>query len=469
MEVTGIVHDSRRVLPGNLFVALRGQHVDGHDYILSAISSGASAIIYDRPEWHIPSSVTAVCVEDSRSALPRLAANYYGHPERTLTLFGITGTNGKTTTNYILQHILNYCGKATGRIGTTGAAFKDLKFDLIHTTPEADLIYEILSAFKDRAAAAVTLEVSSHALVQNRVSGLPFQAAVFTNLTQDHLDYHEDFESYLKAKQLLFNMLPSSGTAIINADDPAAEKMVANCPARVVRFGFSPNSDYQIQNLRMKEAGMLLTLRSGSKTWNCQTNAVGKFNAYNVLAAVVVALESGSQLEEVLAACRILPPVPGRLEKMDISAPFQVYVDYAHTPDAMETVLSTLSEAYPSRNLIVIFGCGGDRDKSKRPVMGEIATRIANRVVITDDNPRTEAPMDIIHEIERGCTNRQNYTIIQERAQALRQTLEDAHSGDIIAILGKGHEPYQEINGKRIPYSDMTIVNEYMESYGNSA
>ena len=469
IDVTGISYDSRQVKPGHLFIAVRGLITDGHDFIYTAIEAGATAIVYDRIDFVIPENIVAILVDDSRLILPEIASIYFGHPEDGLKLVAITGTNGKTTTNYFVQHLLSSSGAKAGRIGTTGAQMDDVEVDLMHTTPESADLYEILAEFVSHGAKAVTLEVSSHALAQNRVDGLNFDVAVYTNLTQDHLDYHGSLEEYLAAKQLLFKGLSKESVAIVNMDDPYAERIIEVCVAKIIRYGYNSGAEYHILDHSINRNGVELTLETPYGQRVVQVNTVGTFNYYNFLAAYTAAIELECDIERIEMSAQTLPVVPGRLEKMDNQAPFQVFVDYAHTPDAMETVLKTLVESYPEHKLITVFGCGGDRDQGKRPIMGEIATRLSSRVIITDDNPRSESPMDIIAGITAGCGDRTNYTIIQDRSAAVEAALKDAGQGDVVAVLGKGHEPYQEIMGERKPYSDMTIVDQFMEQHGYSA
>ncbi|MBT3253217.1 MAG: UDP-N-acetylmuramoyl-L-alanyl-D-glutamate--2,6-diaminopimelate ligase [Candidatus Marinimicrobia bacterium] len=468
-EVTGISYDSRQVQQGHLFIAVRGLITDGHDFIYTAIENGAQVIVYDRSDFVIPENIVSILVQDSRLALPVIASTYFGHPEEGLKLVAITGTNGKTTTNYFVQHLLDKSGSKAGRIGTTGAQMDDVDIDLMHTTPESANLYEILAEFVAHGAKAVTLEVSSHALSQNRVDGLTFDVAVYTNLTQDHLDYHGSLEDYLAAKQLLFKGLPKESVAIVNMDDPHAERIIEVCVAKIIRYGYNSNAEYRILDHSINRHGVELTLDTPYGQRVVQVNTVGTFNYYNFLAAYAAAIELECDIEKVELSAKSLPMVPGRLEKIVNQAPFQVFVDYAHTPDAMKTVLSTLAESYPDNRLITVFGCGGDRDKGKRPIMGEIATRLSSKAIITDDNPRTEAPLNIIQEIIAGCGERSNYSIIQDRTEAINAALLEAEPGDIVAVLGKGHEPYQEIMGERKPFSDMTIVDQFMEQHGYSA
>ncbi len=469
IEITGISYDSRQVEPGHLFIAVRGLVTDGHTYINTAISNVAAAIVYDRPELDIPGDVVTVLVEDSRLMLPKIASTFFGHPEDGLKLVAITGTNGKTTTNYFMQHLLSESGVKTGRIGTTGASMGQVNIDLMHTTPESADLYEILAEFVAHGARAVTLEVSSHALSQNRVDGLDFDVAIYTNLTQDHLDYHGSLEEYLAAKQLLFKGLSKESVAIVNMDDPYAERIIEVCVAKIVRYGYNSSAEYRILDHSINRQGVELTIDTPYGLRTIQVNTVGKFNYYNFLASYTAAVEMEVDLEKLERSASSLPPVPGRLEKMTNQAPFHVFVDYAHTPDAMETVLATLKEAYADQRLITVFGCGGDRDKGKRPIMGEIATRLSTQVIITDDNPRSEPSAFIISQILAGCSERQNYQVISNRADAVEAALAMADPGDIVAILGKGHEPYQEIHGERKPYSDMLIVDSFMEHHGYSA
>ena len=468
-EVTGISYDSRQVQQGHLFIAVRGLITDGHDFIYTAIENGAQVIVYDRSDFVIPENIVSILVQDSRLALPVIASTYFGHPEEGLKLVAITGTNGKTTTNYFVQHLLDKSGSKAGRIGTTGAQMDDVDIDLMHTTPESANLYEILAEFVAHGAKAVTLEVSSHALSQNRVDGLTFDVAVYTNLTQDHLDYHGSLEDYLAAKQLLFKGLPKESVAIVNMDDPHAERIIEVCVAKIIRYGYNSNAEYRILDHSINRHGVELTLDTPYGQRVVQVNTVGTFNYYNFLAAYAAAIELECDIEKVELSAKSLPMVPGRLEKIVNQAPFQVFVDYAHTPDAMKTVLSTLAESYPDNRLITVFGCGGDRDKGKRPIMGEIATRLSSKAIITDDNPRTEAPLNIIQEIIAGCGERSNYSVIQDRTEAINAALLEARAGDIVAVLGKGHEPYQEIMGERKPFSDMTIVDQFMEQHGYSA
>jgi len=468
-EISGVSYDSRQVQAGHLFIAVQGIISDGHDYIKLAIQAGAIAIVYDRPEISIPSSVVAILVQNSRLILPEIAATYYGHPEDKLKLLAITGTNGKTSTNYFVQHLLTSAMQNTGRIGTTGAALGDTKVDLMHTTPESADLYEILAEFVSHGAKAVTLEVSSHALAQNRVDGLQFDVAVYTNLTQDHLDYHGSIEEYLAAKQLLFKGLSKDSVAIVNTDDPFSERIIEVCVAKIIRYGYNSEAEFRILDHSINRNGVELSLQTPDGLRNIQVNTVGQFNYYNFLAAYAAAIELECDLDLVEKAARSLPVIPGRLEKMNNTAPFLVYVDYAHTPDAMETVLATLADTYPDQALISVFGCGGDRDQGKRPLMGEIASRLSTRTIITDDNPRSEVPLSILDAIATGCLNQTNYSIIQDRSSAVNAALKDAKTGDIVVILGKGHEAYQEIQGARIPYSDMNIINQFMERYGYSA
>jgi len=468
-DVAGISYDSRQVEVGHLFIAVRGLITDGHDYIHAAIEAGAQVIVYDRADFVIPDEIVSIRVKDSRLALPIIASSYFGNPEDGLKLVAITGTNGKTTTNYFVQHLLDKSGSKAGRIGTTGAQMQGVDIDLMHTTPESADLYEILAEFVSHGAKAVTLEVSSHALSQNRVDGLTFDVAVYTNLTQDHLDYHGSLEDYLAAKQLLFKGLPKESVAVVNMDDPYAERFIEVCVAKIIRYGYNSNAEYRILDHSINRNGVELTLDTPYGQRAVQVNTVGTFNYYNFLAAYATAIELECDIEKVELSAKTLPHVPGRLEKLQHQAPFQVFVDYAHTPDAMETVLRTLAESYPDNRLITVFGCGGDRDKGKRPIMGEIATRLSTKAIITDDNPRTEAPLSIIQEIIDGCGDRANYSVIQDRTEAINAALKEARSGDIVAVLGKGHEPYQEVMGERKPFSDMSIVDQFMEQHGYSA
>ena len=454
-DVAGISYDSRQVEVGHLFIAVRGLITDGHDYIHAAIEAGAQVIVYDRADFVIPDEIVSIRVKDSRLALPIIASSYFGNPEDGLKLVAITGTNGKTTTNYFVQHLLDKSGSKAGRIGTTGAQMQGVDIDLMHTTPESADLYEILAEFVSHGAKAVTLEVSSHALSQNRVDGLTFDVAVYTNLTQDHLDYHGSLEDYLAAKQLLFKGLPKESVAVVNMDDPYAERFIEVCVAKIIRYGYNSNAEYRILDHSINRNGVELTLDTPYGQRAVQVNTVGTFNYYNFLAAYATAIELECDIEKVELSAKTLPHVPGRLEKLQHQAPFQVFVDYAHTDDALQQVLKTLREITDER-LHVVFGCGGNRDVGKRHKMGAAAARYADVVWVTTDNPRHESPESIAAQVVEGCRSvNAGYCQLElDRARAIDEALRGAQPGDTVLLAGKGHETYQEIQDAVLPFDD---------------
>jgi len=466
-EITGLAYDSRKVGPGIAFVALRGTHADGHAFIPKAIELGAAAIIAEQaPADDV--SVPWVHVRHSRIALAQAAAALHGHPAKSLTIAGVTGTNGKTTTAFLMHHLFNTAQKRSGLLGTV---FYDLgngeHLPATHTTPESLEIQGLLAAMRDNGCRACAMEVSSHALDQDRVFGLPFAAAVFTNLTQDHLDYHGTMEKYFEAKVRLFEITAESSprsALIINGDDAWGRKLVERFQhtGRVTRFGFGVHNEFRAINVRYGLTGTTFELEAKGRSFLVRSPLIGDFNVYNALGALAAAHGVGLNLREAVKSLQNAPQVPGRMERVSENSRFQVFVDYAHTPDGLENALRTARALRP-RRLITVFGCGGDRDRTKRPKMAAAAEAGSDICVLTSDNPRTEDPEQILNDAKAGFARPQKHAIIADRREAIRAALENAWEGDLVLIAGKGHEDYQDIQGKKHPFDDRKIARYLMQ------
>jgi UDP-N-acetylmuramoyl-L-alanyl-D-glutamate--2,6-diaminopimelate ligase len=466
-EITGLAYDSRKAGPGIAFVALRGTHADGHDFIPKAIELGAAAIIAEQaPADDV--SVPWVHVRHSRIALAQAAAALHGHPAKALTIAGVTGTNGKTTTAFLMHHLFNTAQKRSGLLGTV---FYDLgnggRLPATHTTPESLEIQGLLATMRDNGCRACAMEVSSHALDQDRVFGLPFAAAVFTNLTQDHLDYHGTMEKYFEAKARLFEITAESSprsALIINGDDAWGRKLVERFQhtGRVTRFGFGVHNEFRAINVRYDLTGTTFELEAKGRSFLVRSPLIGDFNVYNALGALAAAHGVGLNLREAVKNLQNAPQVPGRMERVSENSRFQVFVDYAHTPDGLENALRTARALRP-RRLITVFGCGGDRDRSKRPKMAAAAEAGSDICVLTSDNPRTEDPEQILNDAKAGFARPQKHAIIADRREAIRTALENAWEGDLVLIAGKGHEDYQDIQGKKHPFDDRKIARYLMQ------
>lgn len=464
-EVSGLAYDSRKVGPGIAFVALRGKSADGHAFIPKAIEQGAVAIICEQAP---PDDVTIpwVHVRQSRLALAQAAAALNGCPAKALTLAGVTGTNGKTTTAFLIHHLFNAAQLRSGLLGTV---FYDLgggeRVPASHTTPESLEIQGLLGSMRDNGCRACALEVSSHALDQDRVHGLPFAAAVFTNLTQDHLDYHGTMENYFVAKVRLFELAAAEPKAalIINADDSWGRKLIQRYEhtGRVVRYGFGVHCDFRAVNVRYDLTGTTFELEARGRSFLVRSPLIGDFNVYNTLAALATAQGVGLNLREAVTNMQRAPQVPGRLERVSENTRFQVFVDYAHTPDGLVNALRTVRALRPNR-VITVFGCGGDRDRTKRPKMAAAAEEGSDICVLTSDNPRTEDPQKILNDAKAGFARPKNHAVIVDRREAIRVALEGAHEGDIVLIAGKGHEDYQDIQGKKHPFDDRKVARQML-------
>lgn len=452
LEVKDIQFDSRRVGEGTLFVAQPGTKVDGHDYIAAAVEAGAVAVVCQ----HVPADAptcTYVVVPDSSEALGLAAANFYGHPSRRLQLVGITGTNGKTTTVTLLHCLFRHLGRHAGLISTIVNKIDDQELPTGHTTPDALELNQLLARMVEAGCDCCFMEVSSHAVVQRRIAGLEFAGAIFSNITHDHLDFHRTMQAYIAAKKGFFDALPATAWALVNIDDKNGRVMVQNTRAAVHTYSLRQMADHRCRIVEEGFEGMLLDL-DGSELW-CRL--VGRFNAYNLLAIYSAALLCGVPKEEVLRQLSLLEPAPGRFQYVS-GRGVTAIVDYAHTPDALQNVLDTIRDLRRAQQqIITVVGCGGDRDRTKRPEMAQIAMRLSDKLVLTSDNPRTEQPDAILDDMEAGLSAEQlSHTVrITDRRQAIRTACLMAREGDIILVAGKGHEKYQEVNGVRSHFDDV--------------
>jgi UDP-N-acetylmuramoyl-L-alanyl-D-glutamate--2,6-diaminopimelate ligase len=465
-EVESIAYDSRRVQGNTLFVAIRGEKSDGHQFVDQAIEQGASVIVAER-EISSPRA-TCLVVDNSRSALADLSAAFYGMPARKLKMAAVTGTNGKTTTTFLIKHICEKAGLRCGLLGTVQYEIGDRILPAIRTTPEALDIQELLAQIVNAGGRAAAMEVSSHALAQERTRGIEWDVAVFTNLTQDHLDFHRTMENYFEAKAKLFQELPSQSkkkgaSVVINIDDRYGEKLVDRLAGKipVVTYGLGLHADFRASNYRTEFAGTSYQLDARGRSYLVRVPLIGRFNVANSMAALAAATVMGVNLRAAILSLARSPQVPGRLELVPAKRQFQIFVDYAHTDDALRNVLKTLRELKP-RKLIVVFGCGGDRDRKKRPLMGRVTDELADHAIITSDNPRKEDPDAIINEVEKGFRST-HYEKIAERAEAIRHAVAMAQPRDVVLIAGKGHEKYQEFADHTIPFDDIQVARRALD------
>lgn len=456
IEITAICNDSRKVTEGALFVAVRGYAGDGHSFVPGAISKGARAIIFEDAEavatvMEEHPEVTFVQVESSRYALAIMASNFYDKPSEKLTLVGITGTNGKTTTVTLLHRMFTALGYNCGLLSTIANYVGDKGTEAVNTTSDPITINSLMSEMVDAGCEYCFMEVSSIGVEQDRVAGLKFKVGIFSNLTHDHLDYHKTFAEYLRCKKLFFDTLPKDAFAITNADDRNGMIMVQNTKAQVITYSCRSIADHTCRVVEQSFDGMLLRM-DNTENWS---RLIGMHNAYNLLAIYTTAITLGASPEETLIAMSTLKPAPGRLENINGPKGISVIIDYAHTPDALENVLKTLREIAPERPLICLFGCGGDRDKTKRPEMAAIAQKYADKIVVTSDNSRSEKTSDIMADIKEGLdlNGRSRSLFIEDREQAIRTAVMIATEGSTILLAGKGHETYQ-INGTEKTHFD---------------
>lgn len=459
VSINEIHFDSRNVGFNDCFVAINGTLSDGHNYIMNAVNQGALAVICEQMPEIIVNGITYVQVENSQAALAIMAANFYGHPSEKLKLVGITGTNGKTTIASLLFQLFRKAGHKAGLLSTVKIAVDDTIFDATHTTPDPLTINYYLNEMVKKEVKYCFMEVSSHGIHQHRTDALKFAGGVFTNLTQDHLDYHNSFAEYRDVKKSFFNYLPPSAFALVNIDDKNGSVMLQNTKAKIYTYALKTHADYKAQVLESQFSGLLLRI-NGNEVW---TKLIGKFNAYNILAIYGTSTLLGLDELDVLRIISELESVTGRFQYTISEKNITAIVDYAHTPDALKNVLETINEIRTgNETLITVVGCGGNRDKGKRPQMGHIASALSNKVIFTSDNPRNEDPETIIREMEQGVEpqNLKKTISITDRKQAIKTACQLAEKNDIILVAGKGHETYQEMKGKRIEFDDYKIVTD---------
>lgn len=460
-EITGICSDSRRVGQGSLFVAIPGFQSDGHQYIRQAMEQGACAVVAQHaPDCPVPEGVTLILVDDARRALAQLAAEWYDHPERQLRLIGVTGTNGKTTTTWLIRHILEQRGHKCGLIGTNGSIVDGPLRPAERTTPEAPELYGLLREMADAGCEYAAMEVSSHSLVLERVHGLHFAAAAFTNLTQDHLDFHKDMEHYFQAKALLFQRCD---TAVLNLDDDWGLRLAerVSC-ARLTYSAKRLEADLIAKNIVLLPDQVQAVLVRDNDIARMRLNIPGMFSVYNGLTAIGCCLALGLTLEESAQALQSAQGICGRAEIVPTGRDFTVMIDYSHTPDSMENILRTV-RGYAKGRVVGLFGAGGDRDHAKRPIMGRIAGELCDLCVVTSDNPRSEEPEAIIRDILQGMSQKHKYKVIPDRREAIAWCIKNARKDDIIVLMGKGQETYQEIRGVKHHLDEREEVRRALE------
>jgi UDP-N-acetylmuramoyl-L-alanyl-D-glutamate--2,6-diaminopimelate ligase len=469
VAIASVVCDSRQVKPGALFAALRGVHADGNQFVREAAQRGAAAILSEQPApagW--PASIAWVLVPQPRRALATVAANFYGRPAERLKLVGITGTNGKTTTTYLVDAIFRAADLSAGMMGTVEYRLPDGVEPATHTTPESLDLQRFLARVRDAGGTHVVFEVSSHALAQDRVWGCRFTAAVFTNLTQDHLDYHGTLEDYFAAKRRLFEGTGAGAPAVgvLNADDPRSREL-ATLPERVLTYGLEKKADITARKPTLSFSGIRFTAETPAGSLEVHSPLVARINLYNLLAAIGVGLALELDREAIAEGIARLERVPGRFERVEAGQPFLVVVDYAHTHDAIRNVIATARELNPQGRVIVVFGCGGERDRTKRPLMGEVAGRGADLVVLTSDNPRGEDPRLIINDVLVGLRRAAGkYLIEPDRARAIGLAFDAARAGDLVLLLGKGHERYQILGDQKLPWNEIEVARQQLAERG---
>lgn len=466
--ITGIEHDSRKAETGTLFVCIKGVHVDGHKFISQAVNAGAKAILTTRETVEVPAGVAILRVPDLNKALDTIVPYFHDYPARSMRIIGITGTNGKTTTSYITRAILRAAGYRVGLIGTIQIMIEDEVYLIHNTTPDVVELQHTLAIMRDKGMDYVVMEVSSHALDQDRVAGIEFDTAVFTNLTQDHLDYHKTLENYMLAKAKLFDKVSEAGvkngkTAVVNIDDAAGKVMLEHAKCRHITYAIDKKADLRATAINVLASGANFTLNNESfGKMPLKLHITGIFNVYNVMSAVGAALAENIESAVIAKVLQEFTSVPGRFELVKAGQDFSIIVDYAHTPDGVENVLKT-ARKIAKKKIIAVFGCGGDRDRTKRPIMGRLAAELADVVIATSDNPRSEDPEFILNEVETGVKekigNKQHEKIV-DRRQAIFRAVALAQTDDIVVILGKGHENYQILKDKTIHFDDKEVARE---------
>ncbi len=464
VDILGLAYSSQHVQQGFLFAALRGEKKDGNDFVEQALSRGAGAILSETPKPpHL--KVTWVTVADAREALALAAANFHDHPSSRMKVIGVTGTKGKTTLTFLLESILKRAGYETGVIGTINYRWLDKVLSAGRTTPEAPEIQRMMSEMLAQGVTHCLVEVSSHSLDLKRVWGIQFDIAVFTNLSAEHLDYHESMEDYFEAKKKLFFLNAKKRTAVVNVDDPWGKKLIAELPLTTVSFGLEPAAIVRGQNYRPTETGTKAEVEFPGGQIKICSALMGKHNFSNILAAFATSLALNIPVPTIKEGITALKKIPGRLEKIENAFGFRVFVDYAHTDNALRNLLETVRELEPGR-ILLVFGAGGDRDRSKRPRMGEVAAKLADWTYLTSDNPRSEDPLAIIADIEKGflLEGSKCYSIIPDRGEAIKEALAQARKGDYVLVAGKGHENYQVFRDRTISFDDAEVIRSILKT-----
>ncbi len=469
-EISNLAYDSRNVGKDSLFVALKGYSTDGHRFITDAIGSGASAVAVEdsdivHDDYFLSHNTTKIVVPSTRRALAIFSANFYGHPSDKLKIVGITGTNGKTTSSYLVKSILQDAGENVLLIGTINYLLNERIIQAAtHTTPESLELNQLMSLAIKQGATSAVMEVSSHSLFLQRVYGMKFKTALFTNLTQDHLDFHGTMENYFNAKKILFDGLSSDAVGVVNLDDEYGDRIMSNSSAKKLTYGFSPEADLRIVDSNYSTEGTSIKVNYKGKTYSVFSKLVGKFSSYNLCGALGVGISFGIEPERVIDAISKVDRVRGRFERVDSKNGFMVVIDYAHTPDSLQKTLQSAREIIKSAGkggrLITVFGCGGNRDTTKRPKMGKIAKQLSDLVIVTSDNPRFEEPEAIVDEILAGIEDKKNVFKIVDRREAIAEGLRQARKNDVVVIAGKGHEDYQDIKGVKYHFDDREEVEK---------
>lgn len=459
IEIKGIACDSKAVNRDYLFIAVPGTKIDGHRFVNEAVERGAVAVVIEK-DIMLGDGIAKIYVKDSRTALARIANEFYGRPAERLKCIGITGTNGKTTISYLMDNIVSAAGHKAGLIGTINYRIGERIIPATNTTPGPVELYNFMNKMLQNSIDYLVMEVSSHSLDQRRVEGIDFAVAIFTNLTGDHLDYHKTLDEYFNAKAKLFEGLGAGSYGIINIDDEWGKKLVRRSKGKVTTYGTKPGADFLASGMELSLNGTKFTIDTPAGQMKIDTKLIGLHDVYNITAAVAAGSTLGFPLEAVKRGVENVRAVPGRLESIDCGQPFKVFVDYAHTDDALYNVLSALRPLISER-IIVVFGCGGDRDKTKRPRMGKVACKLADLVIVTSDNPRSEDPQTITKEIVAGIGSK-NYTVVVDRMQAIRQALSAARDGDCVLIAGKGHETYQVLKDTTVAFDDREVARKIL-------
>ncbi len=462
IAIDAITLDSRNIQNFSMFIAIVGTQTDGHNFIEKAIENGAVAIVCEEFPEHLFDEITYIKVQNSSKAMGEIAANFFDHPSQKLKLVGVTGTNGKTTTVTLLHNLYRSLGFKAGLLSTVVNKIHNEEVASTHTTPDAIQLNALLNEMVERGCEYCFMEVSSHAVVQNRINGLTFAGGVFTNITHDHLDYHKTFDGYIKAKKGFFDALPENAFALTNKDDIHWETMVQNSRAKKRTMAIKTTADFKAKIIENQFAGLQVNI-DGNDVWS---KLIGGFNAYNILSVYAVAVLLGEDPLDVLTAISALNSVEGRFEYLKTDRNITAIVDYAHTPDALKSVLNTIQDIRTgNENVITVVGCGGDRDAGKRPLMAQIACEMSERVILTSDNPRTEDPNKIIADMQKGVdpVHQKKTLSIADRKEAIKVACSMSQPDDIVLVAGKGHEKYQEINGEKLPFDDMQVLNEMLK------